>query len=140
MKADVKINEEVRALERLDLEGLRAEWRRRYGPPPKARSPELVRLTLAWRIQAEAFGGLDVVSRRRIQKAKGAPARADYLGVGARITREWRGVLYEIDRVADGLRWEGTVYPSLSAVAQAITGVKRNGPKFFGLREAAQDR
>jgi len=134
------VAEEVRALARLDLEGLRAEWRRRYGPTPKARSPELVRLSLAWRIQADAFGGLDAVSRRRLRQARGAPARPDHLGVGARITREWRGVLYEVDRAADGFRWQGKVYASLSAVAQAITGVKRNGPQFFGLREAEASR
>jgi hypothetical protein len=130
------ITEEVRALERLDLEGLRAEWRRRYGPPPKVRSPELVRLSLAWRIQSEALGGLDVVTRRRLRQSPGAPARSDHLGVGARITREWRGVIHEVDRVADGFRWNGTTYSSLSAVAKAISGVKRNGPQFFGLREA----
>lgn len=130
------ITEEVRALERLDLEGLRAEWRRRCGPPPKVRSPELVRLSLAWRIQSEALGGLDVVTRRRLRQSPGAPARSDHLGVGARITREWRGVVHEVDRVADGFRWNGTIYSSLSAVAKAISGVKRNGPQFFGLREA----
>ena len=129
------ITGEVRALERLDLEGLRAEWRRRYGPPPKVRSPELVRLSLAWRIQSEALGGLDVVTRRRLRQSPGAPARSDHLGVGARITREWRGVVHGVDRVADGFRWEGTAYSSLSAVAKAISGVKRNGPQFFGLRE-----
>lgn len=130
------ITEEVRALARLDLEGLRDECRRRYGAAPKARSPELVRLSLAWRIQAEAFGGLDVVTRRRLRQAPGAPARSDHLGVGSRITREWRGVLHEVDRVADGFRWNGKIYSSLSAVAKAISGVKRNGPQFFGLREA----
>jgi hypothetical protein len=129
------ISEEVRALERLDLEGLRAEWRRRYGPPPKVRSPELVRLSLAWRIQSEALGGLDLVTRRRLRQSPGAPARSDHLGVGARITREWRGVIHEVDRVADGFRWSGVVYSSLSAVAKAISGVKRNGPAFFGLHE-----
>ncbi len=129
------ITEEVRALERLDLEGLRAEWRRRYGPSPKVRSPELVRLSLAWKIQSEALGGLDVVTRRRLRQSPGAPARSDHLGVGARITREWRGVVHEVDRVADGFRWNGTTYSSLSAVAKAISGVKRNGPAFFGLRE-----
>ena len=128
------ITEEVRALERLDLEGLRAEWRRRYGPSPKVRSPELVRLSLAWKIQSEALGGLDVVTRRRLRQSPGAPARSDHLGVGARITREWRGVVHEVDRVADGFRWNGTTYSSLSAVAKAISGVKRNGPQFFGLR------
>lgn len=130
------IFEEVRALAGLDLEGLRDAWRRRYGAPPKARSQELVRLSLAWRIQAEAFGGLDMVTRRRLRQSPGAPARSDHLGVGARITREWRGVLHEVDRVADGFRWNGTIYSSLSAVAKAISGVKRNGPQFFGLREA----
>ncbi len=129
------VTEEVRALARLDLEGLREAWRQRYGTPPKARSQELLRLSLGWRIQSEAFGGLDVVTRRRLRQSPGAPARSDHLGVGARITREWRGVHREVDRVADGFRWNGTVYSSLSAVAKAISGVKRNGPQFFGLRE-----
>ena len=40
---DAAITDEVRALERLDLEGLRAEWRQRYGSPPTLRSPDLLR-------------------------------------------------------------------------------------------------
>jgi hypothetical protein len=131
---DAAIAEEVRALERLDLEGLRTEWRRRYGAPPKLRSPELIGLMLAWRIQAAAFGGLDVMTRRRLRQGRGAPARGDHLGLGARIFREWRGVEYSVETVDGGYRWQGATYRSLSAVAQAITGVKRNGPKFFGLR------
>jgi len=131
------INEEVRALERLDLEGLRDEWRRRYGPPPKLRSPELMGLMLAWRIQAAAFGGLDAMTRRRLRQGRGAPAKGDHLGLGARITREWRGAEYEVETVEGGYRWRGATYASLSAVAHAITGVKRNGPKFFGLRREA---
>ena len=64
MTLEYRITGEVRALERLDLEGLRAEWRRRrYGPPPKLRSPDLLARMLAWRIQAEALGGLDVKRR-----------------------------------------------------------------------------
>lgn len=39
--------QEVEAFERLDLEGLRAAWRERYGPPPRLRSVELLRLILA---------------------------------------------------------------------------------------------
>jgi len=37
--------------------------------------------------------------------------------------------------LADGYEWEGRPYRSLSAVARAITGSRRNGPAFFGLRE-----
>lgn len=135
MSPEAGIAEEVRALERLDLEGLREAWRRRYGPPPKVRSPELLRLSLSWRIQAEVLGGLDAGVRRRLRRGPGSPARTDYLGDGARIVREWRGVVYEVERVAGGYAWNGEVHPSLSAVAHSITGVKRNGPKFFGLRE-----
>jgi hypothetical protein len=40
-----------------------------------------------------------------------------------------------VDRTARGYDWRGKTYPSLSAVAEAITGVKRNGPRFFGLRQ-----
>ena len=125
---------EVQGLERLDLEGLRAVWRERYGPSPKLRSPELLRLSLAWRIQADAFGGLDAATRRRLREGGGV-GRTDNVSHGVRITKEWRGRTYEIVRIEDGYRWQRQSYSSLSAVAKAITGVKRNGPAFFGLRE-----
>ena len=63
MTPEDAITQEVRALERLDLEGLRADWRRRYGAPPRLRSTDLLARLLAWRIQAEAFGGLDAETR-----------------------------------------------------------------------------
>lgn len=132
-KADT-IEEEVQALDRLDLEGLRSVWRARFGGRPKVRSPELLRLALAFRIQAEAFGGLDTATRRRLRTGVGV-GRTDHVGSGVRILREWRGETYEVDRTEAGYLWRGVAYASLSKVAEAITGVKRNGPKFFGLRE-----
>lgn len=62
------ISAEVAGLEGMGLEGLRAVWKTRYGPPPKLRSPRLLRLNLAWRIQAEAFGGLDAETKRRLRR------------------------------------------------------------------------
>ena len=38
------VEREVEALNDLDLEGLRAAWRSRFGPPPALRSVELLRL------------------------------------------------------------------------------------------------
>jgi hypothetical protein len=52
---DRSITEEVGPLERLDLGGLRAEWRGRYGVTPPLRSHDLLRRNLAWRIQVEAL-------------------------------------------------------------------------------------
>lgn len=136
MSRPTTIANEVRALEGLDLEALRGAWRSRYGEPPKLRSPELLRLLLAWRIQADALGGLDAATRRRLRETA-CVQRIDTLGVGARITKQWRGQTFIVERAEDGYRWQGGLYASLSAVAQAITGAKRNGPAFFGLREAA---
>ena len=132
------VTEEVRALERLDLQALRFIWAKHFGDPPKMRSTELLRLMLAWRMQAAAFGGLDAATRRRLRQGRRAASlRDDSLGQGARIVKEWRGTDHVVETVDGGFKWEGGTYPSLSAVAFAITGVKRNGPAFFGLREKA---
>ncbi|MBV8574436.1 MAG: DUF2924 domain-containing protein [Acetobacteraceae bacterium] len=44
-------------------------------------------------------------------------------------------VLIVTDGSTQGFAWNGKTYPSLSAVAFAITGTKWNGYRFFGLRE-----
>lgn len=131
------INAEVRALERLDLEGLRTAWRDRYGPTaPKLRSRELLGLMLAWRIQSDAFGGLDVATRRKL-KAKTAPSRSTIdVAPGTVLIREWKGVPETVRRTEAGYEWRGRSYRSLTAVARAISGGPRSGPLFFGLKEA----
>src|SRR5450432_2765525 len=53
----------IRELDHMDLESLRATWRARYGEAPELRSPELLRLMSAWRVQAAAHGGLDDIAR-----------------------------------------------------------------------------
>ncbi len=133
MMLDHEVTKEVRALERLDLEGLRRVWRDRYGPPPGLRSTDLLARLLAWRIQAEAFGGLDAQTRAAIFR-KSLPVASPDLSPGMRLERQWRGTLQTVEILEGGYRWNGTTYPSLSQVAKAITGVKWNGPRFFGLR------
>lgn len=118
----------------LDLEGLRKAWRARFGDPPTVRSVELLRHCLAWRLQVPLHGGLDAGVRRRLRQGPAA-AGPPPLAEGARLLREWGGELHQVDRTARGYDWRDKTYPSLSAVAEAITGVKRNGPRFFGLRQ-----
>ena len=138
MSRDADVTGQVRALTRLDLEALREAWRERYGPAPRLRSPEILRLLLAWRMQAAVLGGLDASLRRRLRQGPGSPERTDFIGDGSRVIREWRGVMYEVERVPEGYLWNGKVHASLSAVAYAITGAKWNGPRFFGLREGQE--
>jgi hypothetical protein len=59
------VAEEVQALDLLDLDGLRAEWIRRWGDPPKLRSRELMAYAVAYRLQAEAQGDMGPDTRRR---------------------------------------------------------------------------
>jgi hypothetical protein len=118
----------------LDLEGLRAEWARRFGAPPTLRSVPILRMLLAWRIQAQAHGGLDAGTRRALARKGRLQAEGLELGLGARLTRSWQGRMHEVIVEADGFRWDGRTYKSLSAVATAIAGTRWNGPRFFGLR------
>ena len=125
---------EVERLETLDLEALRALWRQHAGSRLRLRSPELLRLLLAWRLQAAVHGGLDPETRRRLRLRGRVQAEGLELGVGARLRREWRGRTVEVVVEEDGFRWEERLYPSLSAAATAIAGTRWNGPRFFGLR------
>ena len=136
MSGATEVAQQVEALERLDLDALRAFWRDRYGPPPRLRSVELLRLMLAWRLQAEAVGGLDGETRRQLGRRGPVRMEGLELGVGARLRREWRGRAVEVVVEADGFRWDGRTYRSLSAAASAIAGSRWNGPLFFGLRKA----
>ena len=130
--------QQVARLETQGLEDLRSLWRTRFGDPPRIRSPELLRLMLAWRLQASVWGGLDATTRRRLKAPSVGEGPTDGLPLGARVAREWKGEVHAVTVVVDGYLWRGQTHTSLSAVARAITGTRWNGPRFFGLRD--QDR
>ena len=129
-----RIADDVEALERLDLHQLRDEWRRRYGPVASFRSPELLRLMLAWRMQASAHGGLDPETRNALARKGTIEAEGRHLGIGATLRREWRGDEVVVTVTEQGFTWGERTFRSLSAAATAIAGSKWNGPRFFGLR------
>jgi hypothetical protein len=135
--------EEVQALERLDLKDLRTEWRRRWGEPPKLRSRELLAFSATDRLQTEAFGGLSSPTRRRMAELArrfGAdksyrPVPGPKLTPGCSLVREWGGARHVVQVIEDGFGYQGQRFSSLSKVAQYITGSKRSGMLFFGLKE-----
>ena len=138
MTGGTELTAAVERLETLDLEALRVLWRQHGGSRLRLRSPELLRLLLAWRLQAAVHGGLDPETRRRLRRRGRVQAEGLELGVGARLRREWRGLTVEVVVEEDGFRWEERLYPSLSAAATAIAGTRWNGPRFFGLRRPGQ--
>ena len=125
----------VKAIDQMDLDQIRAAWRQRYGAPPQLRSLPIMRMQLAWRVQADVYGGLDTATRKVLGRKGAVDPEGKELGIGARLTRGWKGKRIEVVVEQQGFRWEGALYPSLSAAARAITGVRWNGPRFFGLRQ-----
>jgi hypothetical protein len=138
------LNEDVRTdaveadiglVETMSLSELRRFWTARWGLAPRFRSVDLLRRLIAWRLQAEVFGGLDaetkiLLRRSSLPRPPGPPP-------GSRLTREYRGLLHHVEVGEHAFNYQGTSYGSLSAIARAITGVRWNGPRFFGLRDAA---
>jgi hypothetical protein len=124
-------------IETLDLEGLRSLWRARYGAPPPLRSAPILRQLLAFRVQAQALGGLDTKTRRTLARTGPVQVEGKHLGAGARLTRNWKGREVTVVVEEQGFRWDDQLFPSLSAAATAIAGTRWNGPRFFGLRDAA---
>lgn len=126
----------VAEIQTLDLDALRGFWRARYGTPPSLRSTPLLRRLLAWRVQAQALGGLDADTRKALSRSGPIQPEGRQLGIGARLTRIWKGREVIVVVEQDGFRWEDQLFPSLSAAATAIAGTRWNGPRFFGLRDS----
>jgi hypothetical protein len=108
----------------------------------------LLMKVLAYRLQSDAFGGLDKSIRRILHSGKedgvGAPfdRRAPQtregvgLKAGALLVREWKGLLERVTVLEEGFAWNGQTFGSLSQIAKAMTGTTWNGHRFFGLRQA----
>ena len=137
---------EIARLRNLDVASLQARLHNvlRRGPSPHLPRHLLFRV-LAYRLQAERLGDLDVESRRLLDGA-GPPEDAGKRAVdlnrptaevrpGTMLAREWNGRMHRVAVLANGFAWNGKTYPSLSKIALAITGTRWNGPRFFGLRD-----
>ena len=130
------VEAEIAALEALSSAVLRERWSALTGSPVPRISPKLLRLALAWELQARSFGGLSRATTRTLdQLGRGetltAPARP-----GMRLVREWQGRVHVVTVGKDQVvRWEERPYRSLSEVARAITGTRWSGPAFFGLKK-----
>jgi hypothetical protein len=134
--------EALSRLPKLDIHGLREEWRRLYkdGASPHL-SRELLIRAVAYRMQEVALGGLRPEPQRQLRQiaqdlkhAGAAATRRPQLKPGTRLMREWQNRTYEVVVLDDGFSWQGTHYRSLSALARKITGTPWSGPLFFGLK------
>ncbi|MGQ9563916.1 MAG: DUF2924 domain-containing protein [Thermogutta sp.] len=129
-----------------------------FGEATRSRNRTYLVRKIAWKLQALAEGDLSERARRRAEelaqgtqlrvmppKARPSPQVGDVVTTGlplrdhrlpppgTAIVRQYRGRVLQVVVLADGFEFEGRRYPSLSAVAKAITGSHCSGYRFFRL-------
>ncbi|MBI5864793.1 MAG: DUF2924 domain-containing protein [Planctomycetes bacterium] len=155
------IAREVAALKRMTVKELRGRYVEVFGEATRTGNKDWLWKRIAWRMQANAEGGLTERSRRRAEELandadlrmrrppdRPAPSpasttrtdkvnfgdRAGELMPGTVLTRPYKGRTITVTVLDNGFEFEGDVYRSLSAVAKAVTGSHWNGNYFFGVK------
>ena len=94
-----------------------------------------VQLERQGKIQACNKAYAKLISRLKRHEA-GNDAIATQTGIspGTELMRSYQGQTFTVLVRGAGFEWNGTCYGSLSEIATLITGSRRSGPKFFGLK------
>jgi len=144
--ADPAVEAELDRLPTTPIADLRKRYRELFrAEPAKAFGPDLLRRSIAHRIQEKAYGGLPASTWRLLdQLVKAAVAKPNgrlelprRIKPGSELVRTWKRKSYRVMVMADGFAYDGRRFASLSEIATEITGTRWNGPRFFGLRSAA---
>jgi hypothetical protein len=154
---EMNIVNEIAALQRLSIAQLRQRFAETFGEATNASNRTWLIKRIAWRMQALAEGDLSERGRRRAtelacdadlrlnppqSKATTTTPPAEPIRMptpvdprlpppGTILVRPYKGQLVQVQVLTDGFAYAGRVYPSLSAVAKAITGSHTNGFLFF---------
>jgi len=129
------LDAELAALADLPSAQLREKWAAATGKALPRISPSLLRLALAWEIQASVHGGLSRRTSQKLSQLAAAKTVTRDVQPGMRLVREWNGKLHVVTVGEDGvIAWNDQQWNSLSEVARAITGTRWSGPAFFGLK------
>src|SRR5580704_7580094 len=144
--ADPAVEAELDRLPATPIVELRKRYRELFRTePPKAFGPDLLRRSIAHRIQEKAYGGLSREHQRLLdQLVKAARAKpngrlelSQRIKPGSELVRTWNRHTYRVVVLQGGFAYEGRTYKSLSEIASEITGTNWNGPRFFGLRRSS---
>lgn len=136
MNEKTDITAEVADLATLSGPELQERWASLTGLPVPRVKRGLLRMALAWEMQAAAHGGLPRRTLQRLDQNAAGNTTTVEAAPGMRLARAWNGKLYTVTIGEDGaINWDGRSWNSLSEVARAITGTRWSGPAFFGLKQ-----
>jgi Protein of unknown function (DUF2924) len=159
---NTSLEKDVARLWQMTVIELRARYAELFGEPTGVTNKGWLCKRLAWRLQALAEGDLSERARRRAselacdadlrllpprQPSTKSPELCEVLAAttaqdqadprlpppGTVLVRKYRGEEMQVKVLPKGFEHLGERYPSLSAVAKAITGSHTNGYLFFRL-------
>jgi hypothetical protein len=145
---DPAVEDELDRLATMPIVQLRVRYREAFRTdPPDAFGPDLLRRSIAHRIQEKAYGGLcrsaqrllDQMVKAYAAKPNGKIVLPRRIKPGSVFVREWKGKSHRVMVLAEGFAYDGVTYTNLSEIAVLITGTRWNGPRFFGLRSKAEE-
>jgi hypothetical protein len=154
-----QLREQIEELRHMTVGELRKKYIEVFGEETRSHHKQFLFRKIAWRIQANAEGGLSDRARHRALEIAntadlrvcppkgfelGAPAKnsvsrkvmsADSRlpAPGGILIRKWKGDTVKVTVRDDGFEYNEQVYRSLSAIAREVTGTKWNGYTFFQL-------
>lgn len=163
----LNIDKEVAAMKRMTVGELQSKYAEVYGESTNGRHKQWLFKRIAWRMQANEHGGLSDRALARAREIANTsdlrttppdnttspprripgtvqihpPAGDDRLpAVGLTISRDYKGITYEVKVCKAGFEFEGEFYKSLTAIAGIITGSHWNGYRFFKLNRKGADQ
>ena len=145
---DPAVEAELNRLPTARIADLRKRYRELFrAEPPKAFGPDLLRRSIAHRIQEKSSGGLsrtaqkllDQLVKQALTKPNGRLQLPRRIKPGSELVRTWKGRSYRVAVTASGFAYDGKTFTNLSEIASAITGTRWNGPRFFGLRSISSE-
>lgn len=126
------LEQRIAALPDLDKAALVDQYRRFHGKPASRRLPRLqIELAVAYRLQKQLNANLRAKMMQALLASDAIESILSSNSCHTELIREWRGRIYSVTVLDDGVMYGDQRYRSLSAVARAITGKRCSGSEFF---------
>jgi hypothetical protein len=157
------IHERIEALRHMTVGQLKEKYREAFGEASRSNHKQFLFRRIAWRLQANAWGGLseraslraleiandadlrvrapknflkEGLDESRTIEKRGAPNEDPRLPIpGSLLVRRYRGKDVVVRVREDGFEYDGQIHRSLSSAVRTATGTPWNGFAFFGLGE-----